>query len=209
MLTINQATASLALGGLAAIYDGTPKPATALTTPSGINVALTYAGSSTPPSALGSYAVVGTITDSNYLPTTANGTLVISLSSFQSWTSFYNVGAPTDTPQNDGVPNLLKYLYAIDPTQPMTATDQTALPVYGSTIINGTNYLTLTYRQNHNALDLQIQPQSSTDLQSWSPISDSNFPITISTDGNGDLFKQYGVPITGPHQFIRLQVTGP
>jgi hypothetical protein len=39
-------------------------------------VSLTYNGSSTPPTAVGSYAVVSTITDSNYTGS-AGGTLVI------------------------------------------------------------------------------------------------------------------------------------
>ena len=40
--------------------------ATATTTPSGLTVNFTYNGSSTVPTAAGSYTVVGTISDSNY-----------------------------------------------------------------------------------------------------------------------------------------------
>ncbi len=126
-LTIGQATATVQLGDLAANFDGTPKAATATTTPPGLSVTLTYDGGSTVPSAVGSYTVVGTVTDPNYTGS-AQGTLVISQlvgSTFGSWQQLYTIsGAPTDTPQNDGVSLLMKYLYDIDPTRNMIASDQ-------------------------------------------------------------------------------------
>jgi hypothetical protein len=64
------------LGGLAQTYTGSPLSASATTTPTGLKVSLTYNGSSTVPTAAGSYTVVGTISDPNYQGT-ATGTLVI------------------------------------------------------------------------------------------------------------------------------------
>lgn len=75
-LTITQASATVTLSSLAATYDGNPHFATATTSPSGLGVSLTYNGSSTPPSAQGSYAVAATVTDSNYKGS-ASGTLMI------------------------------------------------------------------------------------------------------------------------------------
>lgn len=68
--------ATVTLGNLSATYDGTPKSATATTSPTGLTVAFTYDGSSTPPTNAGSYAVVGTVTGSSYTGS-ATGTLVI------------------------------------------------------------------------------------------------------------------------------------
>ncbi len=65
-LTIIKATATVTLGNLSTTYDGTPKSATATTIPAGINVSLTYNGEVTPPTAVGSYTVVGTVSDPNY-----------------------------------------------------------------------------------------------------------------------------------------------
>ena len=75
-LTIAKATATVTIGNLSATYDGNPKSATAGTTPGGLTVDLAYDESSTAPTNAGSYAVVGTINDSNYAGS-ASGTLVI------------------------------------------------------------------------------------------------------------------------------------
>ena len=70
-------TATVTLGNLSQIYTGSPLAATASTTPSGLTVNLTYNGSSTAPTAVGSYTVVGTVSDINYQGSSSN-TLVIS-----------------------------------------------------------------------------------------------------------------------------------
>jgi len=83
-LTIAKATATVTLGTLTFIYDGDPKPVTATTTPDGLTVDITYEGingtvyalSTTAPSAIGQYAVVATVNESNY-EGSANGTLTI------------------------------------------------------------------------------------------------------------------------------------
>jgi autotransporter-associated beta strand protein len=76
-LVVGKAPAAVTLGSLAQTYDGAPKPVSAVTNPAGLNLALTYDGSTTAPTNAGSYAVVATVTDANYVGTT-NGTLVIS-----------------------------------------------------------------------------------------------------------------------------------
>ncbi len=75
-LTVNKATASIALGSLSQTYNGSAKAATATTTPSGLAVTFTYNGSATVPANAGSYTVVGTINDANYQGS-ATSTLVI------------------------------------------------------------------------------------------------------------------------------------
>jgi hypothetical protein len=75
-LTVNKATATVTLGNLSQTYTGAPLTATATTVPSGLTVNYTYNGSSTAPTAAGSYAVVGTISDTNYQGSNT-GTLVI------------------------------------------------------------------------------------------------------------------------------------
>lgn len=61
-----KATATVILSGLSHTYDGTPKAATASTTPTGLSVTITYDGSSTAPTNAGDYAVVATVDDVNY-----------------------------------------------------------------------------------------------------------------------------------------------
>jgi len=76
--TVNPAPATITLGNLNQTYDGSPKPATATTTPSGLSgVTLTYDGSATTPTNAGSYAVVASLTNPDYQAPDATGTLVI------------------------------------------------------------------------------------------------------------------------------------
>src|SRR5439155_676351 len=57
-LTINKGTATITLTNLTQGYDGSPKPATATTSPAGLSgVSITYDGSATAPTNVGSYAV--------------------------------------------------------------------------------------------------------------------------------------------------------
>jgi len=79
-LTVTQAIATVALSNLAQTYTGSPLSATATTTPAGLAVSLTYNGSTTTPTASGSYAVVATIIDPSYTGS-ASGTLVIAKAS--------------------------------------------------------------------------------------------------------------------------------
>jgi VCBS repeat-containing protein len=74
---VNQATATVVLGGLTAVDDGTAKAASATTVPAGLTVGLTYDLSATAPSLPGTYAVVATVSDPNYVGS-ASGSLVIS-----------------------------------------------------------------------------------------------------------------------------------
>lgn len=75
-LTIGKATATVTLGNLSATFDGTPKSATATTNPAGLTVNITYNGSPTAPTNVGSYAVVATINSPNFQGS-ANATLTI------------------------------------------------------------------------------------------------------------------------------------
>ncbi len=75
-LTIAKGVATVTLGSLSQTYDGTPKPATATTIPSGVSASLTYDGNAVVPTNAGSYAVVATVNDANYTGS-ASGTLTI------------------------------------------------------------------------------------------------------------------------------------
>ncbi len=68
--------ATVTLSNLTQTNDYTPKSATATTVPAGLNVAITYDGSATPPSTTGSYAVVATVSSPGYAGS-ASGTLTI------------------------------------------------------------------------------------------------------------------------------------
>lgn len=65
-LVINKAAASVSVFNLFQQQNGTPRPVTVATTPAGLTVDVTYNGSTTAPTAPGTYAVVATVNEPNY-----------------------------------------------------------------------------------------------------------------------------------------------
>ncbi|AKQ46904.1 hypothetical protein TH63_16720 [Rufibacter radiotolerans] len=76
-LTITPASATITVADLSKIYNGSAQGATVITSPSGIAVNVTYAGSATAPTAAGTYAVVAALNNNNYSATNGTGSLVI------------------------------------------------------------------------------------------------------------------------------------
>jgi hypothetical protein len=75
-VTVAPALAVISLSNLDQTYDRTPKAATAVTTPAGVPVNITYNGSATPPVNAGTYIVVATSSDPDYSGSVSS-TLVI------------------------------------------------------------------------------------------------------------------------------------
>jgi hypothetical protein len=80
VLSIVKAMASAAFDNLNFVYDGTPKTTTVSTFPAGVNSVITYNGSATAPTAVGTYSVAAAINDPNYQGS-ATGTLTIAKAS--------------------------------------------------------------------------------------------------------------------------------
>jgi hypothetical protein len=74
---IQKGTAGISITNVNRIFDGFPKPVAVTTTPADLPFTISYNGSGTAPSAIGSYPVVVTINSPDYQGT-ANDTLVIS-----------------------------------------------------------------------------------------------------------------------------------
>ena len=119
------------------------------------------------------------------------------------------ISGPNGVPQSDGVPNLLKYLFDIDPARPMSFSDRSALPVVGMVNINNTRYLTLTYRQFTLATGVSSRVQTSSDLVNWTIAPDATVTQTGTDPDTADPVIQVRVVSAEPRQFIRLQVTEP
>jgi hypothetical protein len=135
------------------------------------------------------------------------------VASYSQWATYFQVnGGPSDTPRSDGVPNLLKYLYDIDPSVALTPTAAAALPTLGvdSTTVPGTTCLTLVFRNSAAATGLSVGVQSSSDLQTWTPVT-PEINQQVGTDSStGDPKWEIGVPLSGAaKQFIRLSVPPP
>ena len=66
-LVVSKATATVTLGNLAQTYTGTARNVSVTTVPPGLTVNLTYNGLANAPTNVGSYTVIGTVNDLNYL----------------------------------------------------------------------------------------------------------------------------------------------
>jgi len=75
-LVISPATGTVNLSNLAQIYSGTAESVTATTTPTGLPVNVTYNGSPAAPTNSGSYAVVATVNNPNYVGSTSNSFII-------------------------------------------------------------------------------------------------------------------------------------
>jgi hypothetical protein len=151
-LTINNpATATVTLGRLAQIYAGVPLAATATTTsPSGLTVTFTYTGispttystSATPPTAAGSYTVVGTISSATYSGS-ATGTLVIArallTATANNGTMVVGSAVPALTASYNGfVPGDSAAVLSGSPVLSITATSSSPAALYPIAIAKGT-----------------------------------------------------------------------
>jgi hypothetical protein len=87
-LVISQATAIVTLGDLNQSYDGTAKLVSVTTSPTGLNVGVTYDASSMVPTNAGSYVVIATVNDPNY---TGNTTNVLVINPAVAWLSLTNL----------------------------------------------------------------------------------------------------------------------
>jgi hypothetical protein len=76
LITVLKANATITLSNLVKAFNGLPQSPSYLTSPAGRPVQLTFNGSTTPPSAVGVYALAATVTDPNYQGS-ADGLFVI------------------------------------------------------------------------------------------------------------------------------------
>ena len=73
-----KASATIALSSLSQTYDGTAKLVTGTTSPVGLSgLSITYNGSGSAPTNVGSYSVVASLANDNYIASDASGTLTI------------------------------------------------------------------------------------------------------------------------------------
>ena len=78
-VTILKAMATLTLGNLAQVFDGTPKPVAVTSVPAGLTgVSVTYEGALAPPIGPGTFNVIATLTNANYQAAAVSGMLVVS-----------------------------------------------------------------------------------------------------------------------------------
>jgi len=129
------------------------------------------------------------------------------------WFSPGQISDPTTSgegamPAGDGVSNLLKYAFNLNPWSNCAG----RFPAGSIMTIGGTNYLTLTYTLNIFATDLTYIPEVTGDLKTW--YSGPAFVLPVSVIPNSDgitesVIVQDSTPVGNAPRFIRLRVIGP
>ena len=235
-LVISKATAMVTLGNLTATYDGTAKSVTATTVPGGLAVRVTYNGSATAPTNVGSYAVAATINTANYKGGTT-GTLVVSkavastppgntqlsnntnqagTSSFAAWAAAKELSNglvagtianhPDGDYDHDGRANLLKYAFG---TSPVIANDPAPRMLAASS--TATPWV-LRYQRDTALTDLTFTAQASVDLKTWKAPGETGAPDgfadrLISTSGTLET-REASIPRAScGNAYIRVRVT--
>ncbi len=210
--SVAPASATVTLSGLSVPFDGAAKPVTVTTVPAGLAVTVTYNGSVTAPSNVGSYTVSAAVADPNYTGT-ASDTLVIR-PDFASYLSDHfaageitdpNVSGPNANPAHDGMVNLLKYAFGLDPALKNAAS---GWPVPGSSA----GSLMLSFIRRHDISDLTYTVEVSADLQTWNAGAGYTQEMgVVALDAQRDLVtvRDLIIPAAPARRFIRLRVTRP
>ena len=209
--TVANNAGGVAGANVSVLVGGTTYPATAQTDPIGAYTitAVPVGTDYTVTASMAGYAN-GTATGVNVTAgnTTANVTITLNVSC-AAWTAAVfttaqladpTISGETANPVHDGVSNLLKYAFKLNPLVP----NRSGLPVVGTIMSGGSQYLTTTYTTRPLAGDLTYSVQASTDLVNWTaittPAAATISPVTVQDPT---------ALSPGTCRFLRVQVIGP
>ncbi len=203
-VTVNRASATVTLEGLARTYDGAPKPVTVVTDPAGLAVEITYDGASEAPTAVGSYAVEAVVVSPDYQGG-ASDTLVIveSPTSYELWAEEQGLTTETMGPladaDGDGLLNLLEYALGGDPlaagVSPVTSTLHESGP------------LALTFPRVADPALVYTVEASSDLVGPWEALAAPGNPSTGEANAEGSITIVDTEPLgEHPRRFLRLRV---
>ncbi len=210
---IEPAPVTITLGDLSQLADGSPKPVSVDTTPTGVPVEVLYEGSPTAPSALGQYDVHAAVTDPNYVGT-AEEVLTIGYN-FASWiqpkvddSSIPAGEAGTgDDPDLDLILSLFEYAYGLDPSMMDGGPDDEHLPHIEMLPDGGA---ALVFRWNTLATDLEFDVVTSGELGDGAVWTVTPTVNTVIEDlGDVKVIRAELPPglLTGERIFAQLRVT--
>jgi len=102
----------------------------------------------------------------------------------RAWETQFALLANNNDDDSDGIPNYLEYSLNTDPLSPSL----TDMPTFAEAVIGATRYPTLSFRRRTNRPDVNYRVETSTDLNSWSPLDiASNTTDTQSIDDDTEI----------------------
>ena len=189
-LNITASNAPVSLSNLSHVYDGTGKTASETTVPSGLTVSVTYNGSVNAPTNVGSYQVVATINELNYVGSATN-TLSITASnapvSLSNLSQSYNDSARVVTATTVPSGLAVSITYNGTPTAPTNAGSYQVIAtiIESNYVGSATNTLTVT---NPDPIVLSLRAGSpGTVIISWNSVSNLTYRVQYKnnlTDSN-------------------------
>jgi hypothetical protein len=181
--------ATITLSNLSATYDGTPKQATATTNPPGLAVTYTYNGNATPPTAAGSYSVVGTINDPMYIGSQM-GTLVVAKAAAKVTLGSLSItydGTPKAPSVVTGPPGLsVAFTYNGSTTVPTAAGSYSVVATVNDPNYSGSQAGTLLISQANATITLGnlSATYDGTPKQVTATTNPPSLPVTFTYNGN-------------------------
>ena len=179
VLNVSKAPATVTLSNLSQMFDGTPKQVSVTTSPPGLAISVSYAGSATATVTVGIYPVVATVNDANYQGS-ATGQFTILGMTYDLWrdTEFTEqeiadgLAEASGDPDHDGLENLLEYALGSNP--------QSFSPSPGMTIDE--THVKLSFVRPKGRADLAYHVESGSNLTGWSPVALEIGSETASTE---------------------------
>lgn len=206
ILVIRPASATVTLGSLDQVYDGNPKPVTVATVPEGLACSITYDGSPAAPSAVGSYAIVATLTDPNYQGSASGALNIAPADGYAAWVDANHLNGPdadmTADPDGDGLADLLEYALHTDP---LVRSDPLTVGIQPDTAETPIDRLTMVFQRPIGLPDVSYHVWVSGDLIHWQEVTD----ITLVADPGGEtetVTARDSQPASAGHRFMRLEV---
>jgi hypothetical protein len=207
-LTIQKATlVPVWSGATSVVFDGNPHTLTASTIPA-TTVSVTYSGSTTAPTQVGTYAVVATVLDDNY-EGTASSSLEIQAKSIESWAAESGLtgadAAPTADPDGDGLDNRTEFAFGTSPSGVGSSEICKVLPAGEGTLAVG-------FLRRVSGAEASYQARVFTDLSTGFSGGTNLTPVR-SADQTGvpPGYERVEVqaPTTGTRGFIQIQAEVP
>jgi len=207
-LTIQKATlVPVWSGATSVVFDGNPHTLTASTIPA-TTVSVTYSGSTTAPTQVGTYAVVATVLDDNY-EGTSSSSLEIQAESIENWAAESGLtgadAAPTADPDGDGLDNRTEFAFGTSPSGVGSSEICKVLPAGEGTLAVG-------FLRRVSGAEASYQARVFTDLSTGFSGGTNLTPVR-SADQTGvpPGYERVEVqaPTTGTRGFIQVQATVP
>jgi len=144
-------------------------------------------------------------------------TRVVNAVPFVNWaTSFFpgqetneEVVGPNATPQDDGIPNLVKYAFGIDPSRPLSAADHERITRVNRVVPGEQTRLELKLVLHPAAVDVGLVLESSADAAAgtWTALNAYELAIQEVLTATGREVTVLLPPVSDASQFYRLQLT--